>query len=395
MATFQVIDGTLLDTDEMLIHNLTKKTIAKDTSDLVATGAKTTAAPADDLDLVATSSKSHKKHEKNKSKDDNKRTEQVAPGFEVIGIGKPLSIEIATVYVGEYVKFLGRKKDVIVVSGVKSAQTFNGTSRAINIKTHKAEENSFLNFTAFDDGTPLVYYTPSMDADSMQVSFEIMFDNFDKETFDTISGLMNSAAGIPVFLPAAGYLLAGAQLVKLGAGLADVLFSGAPNLAGTIPIQFNSPILPPTQPREYVLYNERDKEEFLDLKVAITITGEIKKLRLVNKKTNDEYKGRAPYMIILLDGRAQIARKSFAPTLASASMLAKFYGPQQPSAEITGILKDAMQLYNDSAYKSKGEKISKRLKTTNKDSDEFKTLSSLYNAYKENIQDDAFQLPEI
>ncbi|MBK9980807.1 MAG: hypothetical protein IPP15_00020 [Saprospiraceae bacterium] len=135
--------------------------------------------------------------------------------FEPIGIGKPLSIEIATVYTGDYKKFLGGKKDMIVVSGIKNSLTFTGTSRAINVKAKNVNQNDFKQFEAFSDGTPLVYYSPAMDADSSVVSFEIMFDNFNGGLFDTIGNLLTSAAGIPVFIPAAPYLLGGGQLVKL------------------------------------------------------------------------------------------------------------------------------------------------------------------------------------
>lgn len=312
--------------------------------------------------------------------------------FTQIGIGKPLSVEIATVYTGEYKKFLGGRKDVIVVSGVKNSQTFQGTSRAINIKSKNVNEKDYLKFEAFADGTKIVYYSPAMDAESTVVSFEIMFDNFDTSIFEILGGLLTSAAGIPVFLPAAPYLLGGTQLVNIGSKLGDALFSGHPNLSGTIPIEFESPIIPPTEPKEFVIYNEKDKSEFVDLHVSL-FKDQSPQLRLVNKNNNSEYKGAAPYMIVILNGAKRQNLEAFSPTIASAAILKKFFGASDGTGEITSVLQDAMQLYNDSNYKLKGEKLKKQMDILGKDTDEYKKLKNLYEAYSANIQSQDLKLP--
>ena len=318
--------------------------------------------------------------------------QEFTPNFKEIGIGKPLSIEISTVYTGKYKKFLGGRKDVIVVSGVKNSQTFAGTSRAINMIANNVDENAFLNFNSFDDGTPIVYYSPAMDSDNSVVTFEIMFDNFDKGLFETIAGLFNTAAGIPVFLPAAPFLLGGSQLIKIGADLGDALFSGDPNLSGSIPIVFDSPIIPPTQPKEFVIYNDKDKGEFSNLEVKLFDT--IPQLRLVNKNDKSEYNGPAPYVIVILNGAPRQDLEKFAPTIASATLLKKFYGGDK-AGEITGVLQDAMQLYNDLQYKTKGEKLKKQIDSLPADSKEVEKLKNLYEAYAANIKSDDFKLPKL
>lgn len=318
--------------------------------------------------------------------------QEFTPNFKEIGIGKPLSIEISTVYTGKYKKFLGGRKDVIVVSGVKNSQTFAGTSRAINMIANNVDENAFLNFNSFDDGTPIVYYSPAMDADNSVVTFEIMFDNFDKGLFETIAGLLNTAAGIPVFLPAAPFLLGGSQLIKIGADLGDALFSGDPNLSGSIPIVFDSPIIPPTEPKEFVIYNDKDKGEFSNLEVKLFDT--IPQLRLVNKNDKSEYKGPAPYIIVILNGNQRQDLEKFTPTIASASLLKKFYGGDK-TGELTGVLQDAMQLYNDLQYKTKGEKLKKQIDSLPSDSEQVKKLKNLYEAYSANIKSDDFKLPKL
>lgn len=320
---------------------------------------------------------------------------QLERNFTPIGIGKPMSIEIATVYIGEYKKFLGGRKDVILVSGVKSSQTFKATSRAINMKADKVEENAYLEFNALEEGTNIVYYTPGMDADNLTASFELMFDNFDTQIFETLSGLFTSAAGIPVFLPAAPYLLGGSQLVNIGSKLGDALFSGRPNLSSSMEVKFDSPIIRPTEPREFIICNNNDLDEFKNLKVALSGTPGNKKLRLVDKQSGAVYKGKAPYLIILLDGRKRQDLEGFAPTLATASLLKKFYGPEDKTGEVTGALQDAMKLYNDSVYNRKGKRLKEQLEQYDRDSEEYKKLKSLYEAYSANIQTDTFKLPVI
>lgn len=314
--------------------------------------------------------------------------------FTPIGIGKPLGIEIACIYGGKYDRFFWGAKDAVVVSGVKNAQTFQATPRAINLQAKNVEQNAYLDFSAVKDGTPTVFYTPAMDTDSMQVSLEIMFDNFGEELFGSISSLLSASAGIPVFMPAAGYLLGASQIVKIASKLGEAIFSGEPNLSGTISIQLKSPLMPPTEPSEYVIYNDRDSNEFLNLKVAlIKRPGATPLLRLVDHD-GKVYKGPAPYIIVLLDGAERQGLSNFSQTIASASLLKKFYGSEDKSGQITTVLQDAMQLYNDSTYRTKAEKIKKQLGALKEDSEEFKSLKALYDAYLKNIQNDSLKLPQ-
>jgi hypothetical protein len=235
MAIFHVIGSSLIDPDEIV----SKKASGELTSPTQALKFSNSTVQLEALQTLQTG---------------------VNGNFSPIGIGQPLSVEIATVYTGEYSKgFLGGKKDAVVVSGVKNSQTYGAASRAINIKATKVEEKTFLQFDAFNDGTAIVYYSPAMDADGMAVSFEIMFDNFDTTLFDTVSTLLTSAAGVPIFLPAASYLLGASQLINIGSKLGNTLFAGTPKLKDTLPIQFNSPIIPDTESTEFVICNDGDK----------------------------------------------------------------------------------------------------------------------------------------
>jgi hypothetical protein len=372
MAVFSVIGETLFTPEDLV-----SKTLAGEIKEIAAVQKSSLGSHKRDLGFAGTV--------------DNGSADRK---FTPIGIGKPLSVEIACVYSGKYDRFLWGKKDAMVVSGVRNAQTFQATSRAINLQVSDVKQNSYLEFTALEDGTPIVFYTPAMDADSMLVSFEIMFDNFDESLFGSLSSLLSASAGIPVFMPAAGYLLGASQLVKIGSSLGDVLFSGEPNLKGTISIQLKSPLIPPTEPSEYVIYNDNDRMEFANLKVAmVNLPGRTPMLRLVDD-SNKEYSGPAPYIIVLLDGAERQGLSNFAQTIASASLLKKFYGSEDKTGQITTVLQDAMQLYNDSTYRNKAEKLKQQLGSLKEESEEYKSLKSLYDAYVKNIQNDSLKLVE-
>src|SRR5690606_36440524 len=107
------------------------------------------------------------------------------------------------------------------------------------------------------------------------------------------------------------------------------------------------------------------------------------------------YKGKAPYMIILLDGRKRDDLLSFSPTLASAAVLQKFYGPDSTTSELTSTLQEAMQLYNDAGYRAKGEKLKKQLKGLDKTSGDYEKLKALYEAYSMNIENETLKLPPL
>jgi hypothetical protein len=164
-------------------------------------------------------------------------------------------------------------------------------------------------------------------------------------------------------------------------------------LSGTIEVQLKSPLMPPTEPSEYVIYNETDSSEFSNLKVAmIKRPGKTPLLRLVDDE-NRIYQGPAPYLIALLDGTERQDLSNFSQTIASASLLKKFYGSEDKTGQITTVLQDAMQLYNDSNYRTKAEKIRKQLAGVDKNTEKYESLITLYDAYLKNIQNESLKIP--
>lgn len=78
------------------------------------------------------------------------------PAFAPIGIGKPLTIEILTVYTGDapgrFLGFLLGDPSMLVTSGARSGQSGKAAPRAINQLVSAIQDNQYLEPSAFDDG---------------------------------------------------------------------------------------------------------------------------------------------------------------------------------------------------------------------------------------------------
>ena len=309
-----------------------------------------------------------------------------------IGLGKPLCVEILTIYTGDYPNGLfGGKKDLMLSTAIKSSVTFDAAARAINKIDKKSSEKTYVEFIASDAGTRVVYYTPAVDALNTNVSFELVADTFEQEIFDTVSKLLQSAAGIPIFLPAATFLLGGSHVVKMAGGLGNTLFAKKAYLKDNFEVKFNNAGDFDSIARNVVIFNDADRDAFAGYEARlIDIVGKTK-FRLVKKGTENEiYKGDVPYLIINLDGQVRTDLSTFTPKLASSALLQKFYGEDDKQGAITKTIEDAMQLYNDMNYKTKAEKLSKVLKQMPEGPERTKN-EALLKAYLANIQNEIFQ----
>ncbi len=319
--------------------------------------------------------------------------EHHAPAFTPIGIGKPLSVEILTVYTGDAPqKFLGGKPDLLVVSGIKSFQTFDAAPRAVNLIQENITDNRHLKPGAFSPGSSVVYYTPSLDSSTVFLSFELIVDSIRKENIDMVADMFLSAAELPVFVPANAFLLAGSTIISLVADLVNA-FESAPYLSGSIDLRFLTSGVPVFRPGHYVVYNDGDKGLFQDYKIGLVDDGFGNFLSaLVHKHTGQEYQADAPYLILNIDGRERPELDGYTPKLATASILEQFYGKQDGQQQAVVSLEKAMELYNDLNYREKAERILEKIGALPPDSDEFIIARALFDAYNRNIRNVMFRV---
>jgi hypothetical protein len=310
-----------------------------------------------------------------------------------IGVGKPLCMEILCLYTGDVPGgIFNRKKDLLVVSGVRATSTHDEAPRAINQLVKKIEDNQYIQPSAFAQGSPIIYYTTAVDVSTVLCSIEMIVDSFPEQTFNNISGLLEKTAGIPLFFTKSMYLLAGSTIIKMAGELGKALFESQPFMKDNIPLYFDDPNMPIANARLALIHNENEAhllQEFIP--GFINTAGEIRRA-LVHKVTKEEYKGKAPYILLSIDGRNKDHELSkFTPKLATAAILEKFYGSNVETKSIE-ILETAMLLYNDLNYFNKAKKLEEDLKNITPNSTEYKKAKELLAAYKANIQNEQFKL---
>lgn len=310
-------------------------------------------------------------------------------GFEPIGIGKPLTIQLRHVYTGNRAHGFWGDKDMLVTSAMKSIATYAAAPRAVNYLVRKSENNrNFRTIAAVDKGTPLICYSPSLSQSSSVVTVEVIFDNFPKETFDAVSQAFSLAAGVPVFAPASAYLVAAGIVTKLVGNVGKSLANGTPALRRTEEVTFVTPGSQTAIARFALLIADGIEDSVLqDYKI-----NDKGVLARVDDETKP-YEGPEPYVVLSLDGRENDDLKNFAPTAASAAILDRFYNIQDSGAQPLGQLVEGLKLYSDMKFRDKALTTANKMKGLEQSSKEYKELQTLYNAYVNNIGNDGLKPP--
>jgi hypothetical protein len=134
--------------------------------------------------------------------------------FVGIGLGKPLTVTIETVYLGDYPDALWwapgfNEDDVLVTSAHKPFQTFAGAPRAVHLLQPRAKRKSLVRANAVGQGSQLVYYSPATVDFSVLFTVELSADRELNAAIGESFGKAVAAAGsLPVFATAAPFLVA-------------------------------------------------------------------------------------------------------------------------------------------------------------------------------------------
>lgn len=308
-------------------------------------------------------------------------------GFEPIGIGKPLTIQLRHIYTGNRAHGFWGDKDMLVVSAMRSISTYDAAPRAVNFLVRKSENNrNFRTVDAVDKGTPLVCYSPSLSQSSSVITVEVMFDSFPKEAFDAVSQAFSLAAGVPVFAPVSAYFVAAGIVTKLLGNVGKSLSNGTPALRRTEEVTFVTPGSQTAIARFALLISDNVEAAILQ-EYKINTRGML--VRIDDETRN--YDGPEPYVVLSLDGRENDDFKNFAPTAASAALLDRFYNVQENGAQPLGQLMEGLKLYSDMQFRQKAITALGNMKNLDKDSKEYKDLQTQCSAYIKNITNDALK----
>lgn len=289
----------------------------------------------------------------------------VAPGespvpFQPIGLGKPLTVMIREVYTGVHPSggLFGGKKDMLITSALKSITSFDAKPLAINFLAKKVAPNSRLNRPgASEQGTPLLFYSPSLLERSLTLDMTVVFDQFDPKLFDTLGEVFTAAAGIPLFLPASLYLLAAGMLTKIAGSAGEALFDAKPVFDRTEALDVFFPGSPPLPPGFRLITPDNvDVQEpgFRD-KYHMNALGQ------VVDESDKLYQGNMPYIVVSVDGTEQPEYASFTPTAASAAILSKFLSAGEQGQLAKDLIK-AVQVLNDVTFRTQVDQLDAQIK---------------------------------
>jgi hypothetical protein len=313
---------------------------------------------------------------------------EIIPEFSPIDIGRPLSLEFLSLYTGDAPRkrFLGGKPDLLVSTAMKAPQSYDVAPRAINQIVKDIDDNRFYKPAALNEGSPIIYYTRAAEAATMFYTVELVAESFNRDIFDFLGSLFQRAASIPIFSFAKTYLLAGANVVNVAGDLGKHLFESKPFLRSDQDIRFDTPGVRKAMSRLQVVVNDHDVWRFDGYMVGrVTNPFGDDKVTLVEKRTGLEYMGPAPYAIISIDGRERRELDEFAPRMATAAVMEKFFGEEIDSPVIDA-LDQAMRLYNDFQYRRKAIRLNKTLKGLSPDDPGYGDLKQLLDAYLKNIE---------
>jgi hypothetical protein len=290
-------------------------------------------------------------------------TGELTPGnivpFKPIGIGLPLTIMIRQIYTGKYPKsFFGLSKDMLVTSAVKSITCFEEKPKALNFLMEKISTNNVIEHPpAASQGTPFVFYSPALVEISLTLDLSIVFDNFPQPVFDQIGNALQTAAGIPVFLPYSTYILGMSGIAKLAGTGGEALFDGKAAFSTSEGLDFFLPGSIPI-PSGFALITDNNVNAidplFLE-KYHVDKNGQ------VVDASGKKYQGDIPFIVISIDGSTQKDLESFTPTAATAAILSRFYGMKDGQQQNLDTLINAIKIYNDLKYRTQVDTLDKEI----------------------------------
>jgi hypothetical protein len=307
--------------------------------------------------------------------------------FADIDFGKPLNVLLRRVYTGKFPekRLLNSRKPMLITSAIKDISTTSASAQAVNVLKQSVSPRSvFSGPGAREEGTAVVYYSPAVVSSLITISVQMIFDDFNEELFTRASQLFGNLAGVPIFVPASGYLLGASSILKLASDVGSAIFSGHPALDESIELDFSFGGGSIPQPGFWVLSPmplDRKRYQF------DPTSG------LMDKSTGRAYDGDDPIVVLSIDGSSQPTLTNFSPLLASAGLLSRFFGQKQGSEVLMDNVLAAMKLYNDFTYRTKAEELQKQIATLPATDVSRKKLQQQIEALNASITETRLRLP--
>jgi hypothetical protein len=283
--------------------------------------------------------------------------------FQPIGMEKPLVVRIREIYTGKnpVTGLFPGKRDLLVTSAVKSIFSYEEEPRALNfLKKKVAAYSRIKRPAAVEEGTPIVFYSPALLDRSLTLTLTMVFDTFPQEIFKTIGALLQTTAGIPIFVAQSGYLLAAGSLTQIFGALGEALFDHQPAFEQSEPLDIS---LAGEQTLDagfrLVTIEDLDRvDSEFRVKYHVNSCGQ------VVDDNGIAYAGDIPYVVITIDGTPDDKLKSFAPVTASAAILSRFFGSGDRPQQIEASMMDALKLYSDFRFRKEADRLNDQINRT-------------------------------
>jgi len=309
------------------------------------------------------------------------------PERTLIKKNNPLFLEIKKVYVGN----LGMDKaSLLVTSNVKSHETHDAAPKAIHMFRPSINNRSTISPSADDCASPIIYYSPAVLSDPI-FTFDIVIEKKGEKVLKEMGKIINTAKDVPLFAPAKTFLVIGSMVVNIIDDLSDFIWSNNPKLHFDCPIDLDEMEKEKPMLSAMLIRNEEDADYFSDRYVVKfgSLGQGIFGWRLMDKKTNKEYDGEKPCMIVEVETSLDEGLKDYSSKLATAAQLQSFFNQKEESATISDVFGKAINLYNDASYYREITQEKKKL-NGNLSVEEKRKIEERIEAYKKNMQTDDF-----
>ncbi|AHE54513.1 hypothetical protein [Sphingomonas sanxanigenens] len=277
-------------------------------------------------------------------------------GFTPVRFGSPVAIDIRHVYtgkVGDDGGFLsGGTGDIAVVSGVKTWGAFQASARALNwIAPKKGKKSNLGKPGALRDGTPIIAYQKAIATRQLTVTVELSSAPRDKNILDHLASAFTAAAGIPLFMPYSGALLAAGQLLPAAGKLLESISGSHRQWDASEDLNFG-------------LAGTEDADA--GFRVIADANAGLEGLRFDAKKglidaAGQSYSGDQPYIVIAVDGAPQTELEAFTPAVTSAEVLKRFRMGQTGQSPIIDDLTDLMTIISDVKFRGQAMDLKEKI----------------------------------
>jgi len=276
-----------------------------------------------------------------------------------------------------------------VTSAHKGFQVFDAAPRTMHLLQPRVKRRTYPKVRATGQGSQLVYYSPAVADMSILFAVELSADrDFDAELGTKFATAVSAAGALPVFAPAAPFLVAASTAIPIATKAANMLARPRTFFEGHVELNMSRPGVMLAQPGALVLSPDGEEDAFHGHKLH--------RFRLCDVVTGEPYRGSTPYVVISLDGGERPDLEGWTAQAASAVLLERFFAPDELIGQALDVATAGLSLYNDMVFRDKAaDQLAKAKRATGAAKGQYEAAAA---AYKKNIRNEEIRatvkLPE-